>query len=162
VYIVRQLRLIVLLALALALGLGVVNANAANSAATGCAGPPDSVFNQYCEPVPTATGGKSPGPGTPAVANTLPPVIVHSIAGAAPVTPAAFTHATTRKRLLTLPAPSPRLGVSGAAITNAWSLAWWLILLLAALAAGLAAAAIARRRRAAAEAAAAAQPPPPG
>jgi hypothetical protein len=159
VSIARPLRIIVLLAAPFAVGPGIVAAHAASPAALGCAGPPDSAFAQYCEPIPTATGPKTPGPGTPAVATTLPVRITASAAGGAPLTPALTrAGAGAKKRLLTVPAPTRNiLAVTTPANANPWSLAWWLILVLALLAAVLVATAVERQRRRRKPAA----PPPP-
>jgi hypothetical protein len=144
---VSRLGVVVLIALSLCLGPGIVSAHAAPPSSLGCAGPPDSVFNQYCEPVPTATGGKTPGPGTPAVATTLPPAVVQTISGGQPVT-GAFAFGPARKKLVTLPVSAPSvLPVTGTALANPWSLAWWMILILVAIALALIATAIVRRRR---------------
>ena len=151
--VVSRLRVVVVIAVALSLGPWIVSAQAAAPSSSGipsspgCAGPVDSVFNQYCEPVPTATGGKTPGPGTPAVANTLPAAVVQTISGGSPVT-GAFAFGPTRKKLATLPVAAPAaLPVTGAALADPWTLAWWLILILAAIALALIATAVAVRRR---------------
>jgi hypothetical protein len=162
---VSRLRVVVLIAVSLWLGPWIVSAHAASSSSPpaaqpgpGCAGPPDSVFNQYCEPVPTATGGRTPGPGTPAVANTLPPAVVATISGGRPVTGAFAIGPVTRKKLVTLPIAAPvLLPVTGSATADPWSLAWWMILALVAIALALVATSVARQRRRRARAA----PAPP-
>jgi hypothetical protein len=101
-----------------------------------------SAINQYCENIPSATGGSTP-PGTvgPSVGTTLPPSGVR-----------AYRHlpAAERKRarrLLSLPAPTTSVPVTSSIHHGAWSLPVWVILSLIAIAAAGAAALITRRRR---------------
>jgi hypothetical protein len=123
---------------------GTPNAWAA-SARTLCGAPAASAVAQYCEAIPTPTGGKRPHPGTPAVAKTLPPAAVHQLSQGP----------QAERPLLTLPAASHRhhrrhtasaAGLSGAA-TSIWSISVLMIVLLALLALGLGGLAIERRRR---------------
>jgi hypothetical protein len=110
----------------------------------GCGAPAGSAINQYCEALPTATGGKQPKIGTPSVAKTLPPRVVHELAQAGPAA----------QRLLTLPAAAHHrrkpssvnvAGLSGPD-TSAWSLSVLMIVLLALAALGLGGVAYERRR----------------
>jgi hypothetical protein len=120
-----------------------VPARAAQSAGT-CAGPPTvSALNQYCENVPGAAGGHTPGPGTPALATTLPPRVVRQLASTSPA------HAANT-RLLALPAPTAHrrsLPVLAAVRTNALSPFLVLILVLVALTLVLVGIATTRRHR---------------
>jgi hypothetical protein len=96
----------------------------------GCAGPSTvSALNQYCENIPGPTGGHSPRPGAPALAGALPPSVLHRILKA----PAA----STRRRLLTLPADDRTLTINGAGSAQADPLGLALPLMLAMLALGL-------------------------
>lgn len=114
---------------------------------TGCGAPAGSAINEYCDAIPTPTGGAVPRVGSPSVAKTLPPAAVNRINAA----PAA-------RNLLTLPAPARvrhrakhKRAVAtasiGTATTSAWSLALTLILVLVAIALLLAAIAAERWRR---------------
>lgn len=128
--------ILVVVALALvALGLGASAASAAFL--PGCANPADSALNQYCETIPTPTGGQRPQAGGSALVTTLAPQIAGKIiAPAGARTPA-------RRRLLTLPAAGQHqsisdAGPSSAAITTSPSaLAPGLILALILLAVAL-------------------------
>jgi len=116
---------------------------AAAGAGAMCAGPQTvSALNQYCENVPTAGGGQSPGPGTPALSSALPPRVAGAITRR-------HGPSVTRK-LLALPAASlTPLHLAGQPPGRAdpLSLLLPLVLVLVALAAAIAGAAHARRRR---------------
>ncbi|HWE34470.1 MAG TPA: hypothetical protein VG410_13345 [Solirubrobacteraceae bacterium] len=116
--------------------------------ATGCGAPAGSAINEYCDAIPSPTGGTVPHVGSPAVAMTLAPAAVHQI-NAAPL---------AERKLLRLPAPTRvrhrtrhRHAVSaasiGSATTSVWSLALTLILVLVAIALVLAGIAAERWRR---------------
>lgn len=100
-----------------------------------------AAINQYCENIPTATGGGTPprgagGPPAPNLGTTLPTATVRSI----------------RKRaraLLALPAPGPTVPVSAsiAVHKSSWSLPIVLLLALIAIAVAGATAAMVRHRR---------------
>ena len=129
---------------------GSVSAQAASrpSAAqpgAGC-GNPSSAVNQYCEDIPSASGGSTPpaaGTPGPVLGATLPRSAVR-----------AFGHlpARTQKRarkLLSLPAAGTSVPVTAAigVHKSAWSLPTGVILALLAIAVGAVAVAAARRRR---------------
>jgi hypothetical protein len=111
-----------------------------------CGAPAGSAINEYCDAIPSATGGTVPHVGSPSVATTLPKPIARAIS-AGP---------SAGRKLLTLPAagkphkPHKRkvriASLSGPA-TSIWSLSLILILILAAIALGLVAIAVERRRR---------------
>jgi hypothetical protein len=129
----------------------VVHVGAAAAASVGgaCTGPQTvSALNQYCENLPGAAGGQTPGPGTPALSSSLPPRLIRSIAkrGGAP----------TASKLLRLPARGPRpthaLGsrpsvAVPAGHASAGSLVLPFLLILLAIGAAIVGAARARRRR---------------
>jgi hypothetical protein len=122
---------------ALAVSVGLVLTFAASPAsakptAGGCTSTPVSAIDQYCEILPSATGGNAPGPGSPAVA--LPPKVAGEIAASGTRSP--------RRRLLTVPAASRHVAIVGPASASSP----WLLLLLIVLAILLALAAIATAR----------------
>jgi hypothetical protein len=103
-----------------------------------CSNATVSAQNQYCENIPSATGGHEALPGTPALASHLPPAEVNALrSGAAGVgvsrasgaavgrgsthrasaarSAAARTpvSARTRQALLSLPAPTSRVPIAG-------------------------------------------------
>jgi hypothetical protein len=144
---IRALRLILIAATVSAmLFVGAAGALAAATKrgaqpGSGCSST-SSAINQYCENIPSATGGSAP-PGTigPSVGTTLPQSGV-----------SAYRHlpAAQRKRarkLLSLPAPTTSVPVTSSIHHSAWSLPVWVILSLIAIAAAGAAAVITRRRR---------------
>ena len=47
-----------------------------------CSSSTVSAVDQYCENIPSATGGNEAGPGTPAVGKSLPPSVVSALRGA--------------------------------------------------------------------------------
>ncbi len=114
-----------------------------------CAGlNPASALYQYCEPVPTSTGGSTPGPGSPSARGTLPPAVV------AQITHAGGSTGATARKLLSLPAANPirprrkhepgAPAPTGSVSTD--SLLPTLLLILLAIALAMAAAAYARHR----------------
>jgi hypothetical protein len=116
-----------------------------------------SAVNQYCENVPSATGGNQAAPGTEPLSSRLPPSALGRLLGASGRASRAAAgrngHARSRKAaaaspLLGLPAPSTRLPFSATRHSgaNVWSLFPGLLILLAALALGLGAVAFVRRR----------------
>ena len=110
------------------------------SGAASCAGPPTtSALGQYCETIPSATGGRAPLPGSPALAPSLSRGIVHRILRSGPQ--------STVRKLLRLPAGSARTAPGGTGTADAVALSLPLIVALAAVALALAATAAARRRR---------------
>jgi hypothetical protein len=111
----------------------------------GCGAAAGSAIHQYCEAIPSSTGGSAPRLGSPSVAKTLTRAIIRELnAGAA-----------AQRKLLTLPgAPHKRhrkhairLASVTAPTTGVWSLPLVLILVLAAIALALAAGAAERWRR---------------
>jgi len=141
----RALRLMLAFAISAAmLGSGAAAAQAASAAQPGAScNNTSSAINQYCEDLPSASGG-SPPPGTPmpALGATLPLSAVR-----------AYNHlpAKARKRarkLLSLPAPAASVRVNASISTHksAWSLPFWIVLAIIAIAAACLAA-VARRRR---------------
>ena len=105
-----------------------------------CAGPPTvSALAQYCENVPSATGGRPPLPGSPALAGALPRSIVRAILRAGPQ--------STQRKLLRLPAGTRPVQPTGASTADPWGLSLPVIAALLVVGLGLAATAAARRRR---------------
>jgi hypothetical protein len=128
-----------LLCLALAAGavlVGAVPAAAATQPGSPCSNATVSAQNQYCEDIPSATGGGEALPGTPALARHLPPAEVAALRGGGAgasgssggsggrgSTPSASgahsaaartsDSARTRQALLTLPAPTSRVPFAG-------------------------------------------------
>jgi hypothetical protein len=144
---VKIRRLCTVLAVGLPMGLWLCNPPAFAATIPGCVNPADSALNQYCETIPSATGGQTPSVGAPAVASTLTPKLVRRIEAARGL----------QRALLRLPAPAsarhhasrpsrPLLPVR-AAVTSVWSLSLGLILVLVALAMALTATAAARWRQ---------------
>jgi hypothetical protein len=127
---------IILLVSAAALAAGSAGASA--NQLTGCNNPADSALNQYCETIPTSTGGHRPVVGTPAVATTLPRTVVHQLL-------AARGARRAHRRLLTLPAAHRRLPLKTSNAATS-SLSLWIILILALVALAVAAGVIADRR----------------
>jgi hypothetical protein len=109
----------------------------------GCgAAPAGSAIHEYCEAIPTATGGSVPRVGSPSVAKTLPTPIVRAL-NAGPV---------AERKLLTLPAHKrhKRAKVRTASLndpSSGWSLSLLIILILVAIALALAGGAAERWRR---------------
>jgi hypothetical protein len=62
-------RILLLVALPLAL---VWCVSAAQAATSGCTGGKVSAIDEYCETIPAASGGQSPGPGSPTLGTSLP------------------------------------------------------------------------------------------
>jgi hypothetical protein len=119
-----------------------------------------SAVQQYCENVPTATGGQTPTAGMPALGVPVPPRLLRSVAGSSSL-PLIMRG---RHRVLVIPSvahrgPSVahRGHASAAALplgkvlpkVSAWSLSLPMILVFAAVAAGLISIAVLSRRRAA-------------
>ncbi len=119
---------------------------ASDQAGASCANPSVSALNQYCENIPTATGGRTPHAGTPALGGTLPPQVTRAPGGTSTSTGSAgggargsSAGARARRRLLTLPAPSTHAPLKGSVATaspSSLSLTLILVLLLIALALG--------------------------
>jgi hypothetical protein len=132
------------------LAAALIGASATPAAARfvpGCANPADSALNQYCETLPSAKGPQVPGPGTPAVATTLPARLARGIARGRGRRP------QDRRALLRLPAaPRPQLRVAFGSAEPGSGLPLWLILALSGLALALIATGVRHRRR---------RPPPP-
>jgi hypothetical protein len=112
-------------------------------ALTGCGAPAGSAINEYCDAIPTSTGGDVPKVGSPSVAKTLPHALVRQIA-AGPL---------PQRKLLTLPAAprhrrhAVRAASLGGSVTSFWSLSLTLILILVAIALVLGGVAAERWRR---------------
>jgi hypothetical protein len=142
---VRRSRNLIVLVLPLAVLAGTASPAAArHHSLGGCGAPAGSAINEYCDVIPSQSGGSAPKVGNPSVATTLPPRIVRAIE-AGP---------SAQRKLLTLPAAHKRTkrhklrtaALVGPA-TSVWSLSLTLILILAALALALVAIAFERRRR---------------
>jgi hypothetical protein len=112
----------------------------------GCNATAGSAIHQYCEAIPSSTGGSVPKVGSPSVATTLPPRVIRAINAI----PAA------QQALLTLPGvghkrhhhPRPvRLASVTVPTTGIWSLPLLLILILVAVALALATGAFVQWRR---------------
>ena len=139
--------LLIIVPLCLMLATSASAAQPGQEPGAGC-GSTSSAVNQYCEDIPSATGGSAmptgtAGPPAPTLGTALP----QSAARAYQRLPA-----TTRKRarkLLSLPAPAPAVPVSASftADRSAWSLPTGLILAMLAIVAACSAAAVARRNR---------------
>jgi hypothetical protein len=118
-------------------------ASAAQQAAGLCSGSGASAQNQYCEVVPTATGGHGPTSasrtptGAPPIASSLPASTVRALSS---------PRAKARHRLLKLPGRSVTQPLRGSGSVSQLSLLLPLILVLLAVAA-LMALEVARRRR---------------
>lgn len=54
-----------------ALWLGFAGSPAGAASISGCTNPADSALNQYCEVIPSATGGQTPSGGSPGLGSTL-------------------------------------------------------------------------------------------
>jgi hypothetical protein len=141
-----------LCALAAVAALVAPGAAAARQPGDQCSSTTVSAANQYCEDVPSATGGHQVGLGTPALAGHLPPSVVREL-NAAPANGAragaAAVSGQTRTGLLRLPAPgsfSPLRPGAGTHPSSA-SLLSELIVVLAAATVLMGALALARRRR---------------
>jgi hypothetical protein len=131
-----------LLCVALAAGTvltGAVPAATAAQPGGPCSNATVSAQNQYCEDIPSATGGHEALPGTPALASHLPPAEVNALRGGAAagmagssggaggadsthgaaasrsVAARASASAPTRQALLSLPAPGAHVPFTGAA-----------------------------------------------
>lgn len=148
----------------------VTPAAASSQPGAACSDPTVSAVNQYCELIPSATGGHAPGPGTPALAGHLSSPVkselrdrrggqsASSASGRAPASRSATRRqgparklpgARARRALLTLPAPSPRalFGAAAGPRSSTWSLFSGLIGVLAAATLVAAVLALVRRRR---------------
>lgn len=146
----RVLRLLLGVApLVLVLVTGSAGALAAQQPGASCSsGNTSSAINQYCEDIPSATGGSpsppgAPGPPTPTLSTTLPQAKV-----------GAYHHLSAKERkragkLLTIPAPTGSVPISASvsASTSAWSLPTGVALAMVAIAAACGIAAIVRRRQ---------------
>jgi hypothetical protein len=133
--------------LALALGTGGAAAQAAPQPGASCAKTP-SAINQYCENIPSATGGSLPPPGTPGpAAATLGTALPQSAVRRYQHLPAAAQKRA--RKLLALPAPAASVPLSASISTrkSAWSLPTGLLVAMVAMAIAGAGAAIARHRR---------------
>jgi hypothetical protein len=137
-------------------------APSAGAAITTCANSGASALDQYCEVVPSSTGGQAPQAGLPTLATTLSPQSIQRIiaaSGAQRVATGAQNGTAGRRRqrstarhrsvLLTLPAAESRRPTSTivASDTSLWSISGWMLGVLALLAIGLGGAAWSRRRR---------------
>jgi hypothetical protein len=137
-----------------------------------CSNATVSAQNQYCENIPSATGGREASPGTPALVSRLPPAEVTALRGGVSVgatgasggaggtvTHAASTResrpggsavsAQARQQLLSLPAPTSRIPLAGTSAPrpSSWSLFSGLIIALAVATLAAGGLAFARRRR---------------
>jgi hypothetical protein len=115
-----------------------------------------SALDQYCENIPSATGPQTPGAGTQAVGNGLPPAVARALTARRSSVPLAV-----RRELRALPAAARhhtrRLGkrdtghdrqtTGTVSAANVWSLSLTLILILVGVALGLLAVATERWRR---------------
>jgi hypothetical protein len=128
-----------------------VSAKAVSPFGVSCSGSAASAINQYCEDIPSATGGHQVTPGVPALATTLRPMLRRALVRNAP----ADTRAA-RQALLRLPAPGPPARASGAqpsavgrdasaASVSGFSLVWGLAALVAAIGCAFAALSLVRR-----------------
>ena len=139
---------ILLVTLAVCLGTAAPVAAASGRPGGLCSGPPVSAQSQYCENIPSASGGRgpqigSPGGGPGSVESTLPPGALRAIAGSDQLSP--------RRRLLALP---PRISAStaapdslGGANADVGSLVLPLVLALLAVVLGMTLGAARRRRQ---------------
>jgi hypothetical protein len=107
-----------------------------------------SAINQYCEDVPSASGGGSGPPGTqgatgPQLGTGLPPAAVRALKRL----PDRVRNRA--RKLLSLPAPGASVPVSGSisSHTSAWALPIGVILAMVAIAGACVAAAVVGRRR---------------
>jgi len=103
----------------------------------GCDNPADSALNQYCETFPASGGKQRPSVGTPAVAPSLAPAILHQLESS-----------RSGRRLLRLPRGN-HLRSPGALSSRAstGALPWWMFLIIALLALALVGGAAGERRR---------------
>lgn len=112
-----------------------------------------SAADEYCENIPSATGGHQVTVGTPALAGQLPPSMVSAISGArasgATASSARAVPKRTRAGLLRLPARSPfSLPIPRAAAhPSGWSVASGLIAGLIGVTLAMSALALIMRRR---------------
>jgi hypothetical protein len=112
-----------------------------------CASGSVSALNQYCEQIPSAAGGKTPGPGTPAVGNSVPGLTPRAIALSASSSQTSVRPAA-RKALRALPARTRSRPITGSVADDGIvSHSLPLVLILAAIASVLALVAFVRRRR---------------
>ena len=151
---------IALLTAAIALRTAAKPATASTPPGGACSHQQASAVNQYCENIPSATGGNQAGPGTPPLSSQLAPSVSTRLGGAgvrvsgAPSRAGGRRHgrAQSRKasasRLFGLPAPGAHLPFPDArhAAASGWSLFSGLLIVLAALAMALGAVAVVRRR----------------
>jgi hypothetical protein len=146
---VRRPRNLVVLAVSCAVLASAVPASAVARTAHrhrtlgGCGALAGSAIHEYCEAIPSETGGSVPKVGSPSVATTLPTPIVRAL-NAGPV---------AERKLLTLPAAHKRhkrAKVRTASLndpSSGWSLSLLIILILVAIALALAGGAAERWRR---------------
>ena len=140
---------------AAALALGPPPAGAA--IATRCSAASGSAISQYCEVVPSSTGGQAPVASDRALQSTLPARIVRSLqatrragsgAGRSSSKSGGPPPDQRRAELLSLPAPARAASTGSSAPTRSeWSAFSALIAVLAISGAGLGALAVVARRR---------------
>jgi hypothetical protein len=151
---IRSVALLACLAASVLVGAALAGAAAAQPSQPGgpCSGPQASAQNQYCEDVPTATGGNGGRPaGTTtasAPAGTVRSALSPSIRRALAHSP----RSSARRRLLDLPASLVQERLTPPQDASGLSVLLLLILILIAIVLALAALAWHRRRRGAAPA----------
>lgn len=152
-------RRFILLLAALAVSLAL-SAPAAEASPSGCTGGKVSAIDQYCETIPTPTGGQSAGPGSPTLATTLPHRVVVELARRGPLrsllglpSTVGYGRQTSHRRLAQHASPAGQpagpAGSTGARKTisaaSAQSLSLDLILILIGIGVAMIAIAVARR-----------------
>jgi hypothetical protein len=129
------------------LGWGTATAAAAGSnPGSACGNGSVSALSQYCEQIPSSTGGQRPAVGTPAVGSSLP-AATPTVASPAATPPVALT-ASTKRHLRALPAAVHSRPITGPVTDEGIiSQSTPLLFILIAIALGLAGVAYERRRR---------------
>lgn len=132
---------------------GAAPAVAAASSTPGvpCAGNEPSALDEYCEDIPSATGGGEAGPGTAALSTTLAGRARRSLTAAPSPRRPGPAKAARRARMILLSLPSPTrsesLGSGPQPGVSGWSALQKLVAVVAAVGAAAILVGVVRRRR---------------